>query len=148
MSTFGERLRLILEERKVKPAQLARDVNKPRQTISNYMSNRSFPDNQFFVDLKTALPFISLDWLLVGVGERYSDTTDILKLKQENETLKTREEQFLKTLSMLSSVIPNQTSKESRSFRTGVHVSGLRIHSLIEKYTMACTPLAVETARA
>lgn len=154
MSTFGERLRVALEVEKIKPAELARELSRSRQTISNYMMDRSFPDAQFFIDIKRIFPKLSLDWLIANVGEQYIGDSELgtekeKKLQHEIEDLKSTQAQLLKAVSALSSVIPSQAPKDSgRSFKPGVRETGRRIVNLIEKYTAAHTPLVAEVATA
>ncbi|WP_047452598.1 transcriptional regulator [Alistipes sp. ZOR0009] len=153
--TFGERAKYLMRVSGVKIEDISLIIRKSQPAISSYLTGRTYPSEDFFLAIEQLIPNANFNWLIKGKGEPFLEGSAVLttdkevKLRDEIEDLKNTQAQLLKAVSALSSIVPSQVAKEQpRSFKMGVHVSGLRIHDLIEKYTMACTPLAVETARA
>ena len=109
MSTFGDRLRSLLEEVKIRPSQLAVETGKARQTISSYLSNRTEPDLEFFKNLKLVISNLSVDWLITGSGQMFLSETassdDVKDLKSKLTDLQIREKQLTDTIIRMGSML-------------------------------------------
>jgi transcriptional regulator with XRE-family HTH domain len=71
MSTFGERVRLLLLEKRISQAELARQVGTKQQTISYLVkSNGAAQTSRYCAQIANVLKVNSL-WLQTGEGNKY-----------------------------------------------------------------------------
>ena len=155
MKTLGERAKIALKLRNLQVNKLAETMGKKQPTVSNYLSSRSCPNEEFFIAFKKLIPDISLDWLITGEGEMFIGSfspineTRERQLQHEIDDLKTAQAQLLRSMSALSTtILDKQAPQDGRSFNQGVRETGRRIANFIEKYTAAHTPLVAEVATA
>lgn len=63
---FGERLRNLLDQYELSPAQFADAMGVNRSAISHVLNNRNNPGYDFIQKMHTAFPEWDFDWLLFG----------------------------------------------------------------------------------
>lgn len=154
MNTFGDRLKILLKSKGLKSTFLAIKTNKANATISNYITDRSFPNEDFFRKLEEFIPDANLHWLLTGRGEMLYKQEEVAP-KVEESRVSTLEEQLaemrkqqdaimmafsgLTNLSKNTSVTAPPVNEYRRnktklgSFSGAVHLTGNRRISLISR---------------
>ncbi len=115
MSTFGERLRDALKKRGVKSIDLADSLGVSKSTVSFYLSDRTFPNKEFFVILKRIIPDLNLNWLLTGIGQEFEKSIiDSNAINIEVKALKTRERELTDALVNMSRLIAQPQAQQSK----------------------------------
>ena len=111
MRTLGERAKVALKLKNLQVNKLAETMGKKQPTVSNYLSNRTYPSEDFFIAFKRLIPDISLDWLITGEGEMFIGSSSPInetrerQLQHEIDDLKTAQAQLLRSMSALSTTI-------------------------------------------
>lgn len=102
MNTLGERVKYVLKNRSVKVIDVAASMDKKQTTISNYMTNRAYPNGDFFIALKQFVPDLDLNWLITGKGEAFLKENDsngsLVSLKKELKESQSRERELTNAL--------------------------------------------------
>ena len=123
INTFGERLKFILKEKEIRAFDLSEKTNRSRQTISNYLNNKTIPDFDFLGMLIELFPNLSLTWLITGSGEMFlneqkkSNSEDVEELKKQIEDLKFSQDTLMGAIRTL-------TAQQKRSFNSVVRETG------------------------
>lgn len=63
-----DRIKLIIESKKINAAQFAEEIGVQRSALSHVLSGRNNPSLDFMLKIKNRYPEINLDWLLIGSG--------------------------------------------------------------------------------
>lgn len=89
MDSIGKRIKYIIDSKHLTQGEFARELNLPRQIVSNYVNDLAKPSYDFLYKLYKEIN-INLNWLIVGEGGIYNQTpNEALKdeLRQEFEEL-------------------------------------------------------------
>ena len=88
METFPERLKFLINQKKLSNAELAEKIGIQKSTVSHLLSGRNKPGFDFLNNLAKAYPDINLRWLITGEGEPLADISPTLPEKppKANET--------------------------------------------------------------
>lgn len=126
MKTLGERAKYVCRKQSLTSTYLAKEIGVSQSTISFYFSNRSFPNESFFLRLKKLIPQLSLDWLITGSGEMFLDgegvdTKEVERLKEEVESLRASQRVLIRTMGRLSE---EEEKSAGKSFKLGVYQMG------------------------
>ncbi|MCF6170378.1 MAG: helix-turn-helix domain-containing protein [Bacteroidales bacterium] len=63
------RIKQLLEKKKLTAAQFAGEVGVQRSAVSHLLSGRNKPSLDFILKIKNRFPEVNLDWLLLGDGK-------------------------------------------------------------------------------
>ena len=80
MSTLGERAKEVLKIKGLSGSFIATKMNRPRTTVSNYLIDRSYPNEDFFNILIELIPDINLHWLITGKGDMFFPNNKLVEL--------------------------------------------------------------------
>lgn len=73
MTTIGEKIELILAEKRFKKSELCNIANISRQTMSSIVNNQSKPNWDFLTILNQELD-VNLNWLIADDGQPFKTT--------------------------------------------------------------------------
>jgi transcriptional regulator with XRE-family HTH domain len=63
-----ERIKKIIEIKKMNAGQFADEIGVQRSALSHVLSGRNNPSLDFMLRIKKQFPELNLDWLLIGIG--------------------------------------------------------------------------------
>ncbi|UOQ96106.1 helix-turn-helix domain-containing protein [Hymenobacter sp. 5317J-9] len=75
VSVMVERIRTLLEVRQLTPTQFADAIGVARPIVSHILSGRNKPSLEVVQRILTAMPDLSMPWLLIGTGAMLAATT-------------------------------------------------------------------------
>ncbi|MCC8174755.1 MAG: helix-turn-helix transcriptional regulator, partial [Odoribacter sp.] len=71
-----ERLNRLIEDKKLTATKFAALIDANPSAISHILKGRNKPGYDLLVNISTAFPDISMDWLLTGKGNMYNSPTN------------------------------------------------------------------------
>ena len=74
-----DRLNAIIEKKGLSATKFATLINANPSAISHLLKGRNKPGYDLLVNIARAFPDISMDWLLTGKGEMYTDAENAEK---------------------------------------------------------------------
>ena len=74
-----DRLNAIIEKKGLSATKFATLINANPSAISHLLKGRNKPGYDLLVNIAKAFPDISMDWLLTGKGEMYTDAENAEK---------------------------------------------------------------------
>ena len=78
METFPERLKFLINQKKLSNAEFANRLEIQKSTVSHLLSGRNKPGFDFLNKLIKVFPDINLRWLITGEGEPFAGITPTL----------------------------------------------------------------------
>ncbi len=78
METFPERLKFLINRKKISNAEFANRLEIQKSTVSHLLSGRNKPGFDFLNKLIKVFPDINLRWLITGEGEPFTDISPTL----------------------------------------------------------------------
>lgn len=78
-ASMKDRLNAIIEEKGLSATKFATLINANPSAISHLLKGRNKPGYDLLVNIARAFPDISMDWLLTGKGEMYTDAENAEK---------------------------------------------------------------------
>ena len=78
MTTFPERLKFLINQKKLSNAELAEKIGIQKSTVSHLLSGRNKPGFDFLNKLVKVFPDINLRWLITGEGDTFSEQSPTL----------------------------------------------------------------------
>ena len=72
-ASMKDRLNAIIEKKGLSATKFATLINANPSAISHLLKGRNKPGYDLLVNIAKAFPDISMDWLLTGKGEMYTD---------------------------------------------------------------------------
>jgi transcriptional regulator with XRE-family HTH domain len=118
MKTLGSRLKDVFRLNNIKIDDICNITNKKQPTISTYLSDRTFPNQEFFDALTQLAPDINLHWLLTGKGEMNLNNNSG-SLEKELTAVKQEREELIATLGVMRRMIPTSSAKFKSVCKTG-----------------------------
>ena len=71
MEGIHKRISQLITKVKVTPSALSKDIGIQRSTLSHIINGRNKPSLDLIQKLKNRYPQLSLDWLVMGLGEMF-----------------------------------------------------------------------------
>lgn len=118
---FKDRLKLLIENKKVSPYKIWKETGIVHQSLMNYLSGKGIPGSNNLQKLAKYFE-VSTDWLLTGLGDMRPDATDQGLILTENSAnnVKGVDVQGMKWISI--PFIPvHARASFAESFETNVH---------------------------
>lgn len=118
MTTFGEKLRQLMENNNVKQQELADKLNVKRGSVSNWTTNRRCPDAETIVKIADYFN-VTVDYLLKDTGIKSNELEELKDLKGDYSEIEDLYESYKeldknnKILidSMIKTMLENQKGK-------------------------------------
>ncbi|NOX86252.1 MAG: helix-turn-helix transcriptional regulator, partial [Chlorobi bacterium] len=79
------RIKKLLEVKKISPAQFADEIEVQRSSLSHVLSGRNKPSLDFMMKIKKRYPEINLDWLLLGEGGMKIETEENMESEADTD---------------------------------------------------------------
>lgn len=83
LETLGERIRILIETKKMSQTAFAELIGSNRQNIVRVIAGETKPNYVFINKILLALPELSSEWLTRGIGPMMKDTED----QKSNDTM-------------------------------------------------------------
>jgi len=78
MEGIHNRISQLITKVNISPSALSKDISIQRSTLSHIVNGRNKPSLDLLQKLKTRYPKLSLDWLIMGMGEMFPDNNKAL----------------------------------------------------------------------
>lgn len=85
-TSFGDRLRMVMEKKGWTPTELAVELGVTTTMVYEYFKRRSMPNSRKFQKLLKTIPEINEEWLSTGVGEMVNSPKPSKVEELETET--------------------------------------------------------------
>ena len=90
MEGIHNRISQLITKVNISPSALSKDIGIQRSTLSHIVNGRNKPSLDLLQKLKTRYPKLSLDWLIMGMGEMFADNHTVIEQQElplEEKTL-------------------------------------------------------------
>ncbi len=92
-SQIKDRILKLLTEENLSSSKFAEILNVQRSSISHILSGRNKPSLDFIQKVLKNFPTLNPDWLIIGKGEMYKQTTQASINFEENQQKNTQKEE-------------------------------------------------------
>lgn len=107
MTTFGKRLQDLLLENNMTQKELARKLNVNRGSVSNWVTDRRFPDQNMLIKISEEFN-VTIDYLIKGKEDK-EDIKEAKELYKKYIKLNTKDKHLVDT--MLSALLEPKKDK-------------------------------------
>lgn len=81
-----ERLEAFLQDNELKPGKFAQIMGIQPSNITHIISGRSKPGFDFISNMLTKFPELNPDWLILGNGEMYRESSELIHHSGDSES--------------------------------------------------------------
>lgn len=71
---FSERLKIVVKRSGLNKEPFAEKTGVSRRMLFNYLGGENAPTADFFQAVKTAFPWVNIEWLITGIGAMEATT--------------------------------------------------------------------------
>lgn len=147
MNTLGDRIKKAMQMRDIRISDICDVSGKKQSSISHYLTNRTFPNEEFFTALTQLMPDLNLHWILTGKGEMFfqgGSTGEIDVLKAKLDEAYAREKEMTTALMNLSKAIGRG---ESAKFNTVCEKTGVSMERVNGRWSLKPKHTSEHTVR-
>ncbi len=113
MDTIGARIKEVMRLKAIRVDDICELIGKKQPTISSYLTNRTFPNEEFFIGIVKLIPDLNLHWLLTGQTTMFIEK-EKKSIEKELQDLKIRENEMTQAIISMSRLIAQPQAQQSK----------------------------------